>query len=355
VLGVVVFVHEMGHFLAARWCGVAVETFSIGFGPEIAGFHDGRGTRWRVAWIPLGGYVKFKGDENAASLPSKEEIDGLTPEARRGNFHAAPLRHRVLIVSAGPLANFILAFLIFAVALMISGKLVADPRVQAVGANTPAERAGIQPGDRILQIGGTEIETFEDLHRIVIQSAGVELSILVERGGTATMVRATPELVERTGPQGQKFKVGILGITGPEGRRVYYGPLTAMRMALSDLLFWMKQPFLLIRDLIAGRGGGDQISGIIGIGQLAGDVASIGFPELIRLTAIISVSIGLLNLFPIPILDGGHLMYYGIEAILGRPLSQRSQEFGFRIGLALILMLMVFATWNDLSRIAAKL
>ncbi len=357
VLGVVVFVHELGHFLAARWCGITVETFSIGFGPEIAGFVDGQGTRWRIAVIPLGGYVKFKGDENAASMPaSAEEVEALSPEARKGNFHAAPLGHRAFIVAAGPLANFILAFVVFTVWFMAVGKVIVEPRIDAVQAGSPAERAGLKPGDKVLQVGGTPIQSFDELQRIVMLSAEQELFLLVERNGINMPIRVRPELRETKDQLGNTVKIGLLGIsrsTSPSDiRHERHGLIPALSLGISETYFWMKQPIIFVRELIAGRADAKQLGGPIGIAQLSGQVASSGFSELIRLTAIISVSIGLLNLFPIPILDGGHLLYYGIEAILGRPLSQTAQEIGFKVGLALLLMLMVLATWNDLSRLS---
>ncbi len=358
VLGVVVFVHELGHFLAARWCGITVETFSIGFGPEIAGFVDRKGTRWRIAIIPLGGYVKFKGDENAASMPaSAEEIEAMPAEARKGNFHAAPLRQRAFIVSAGPLANFILAFAVFTIWFMAVGKVIVEPRIDTVLAGSPAERAGIRPGDKVLQVGGSPIQSFDELQRIVMLSAEQELFLLIDRNGVSMPVRVTPELRETTDQLGNKVKIGLLGIsrsTSPADiRHERHGFLSALSLGISETYFWMKQPIIFVRELIAGRADANQLGGPIGIAQLSGQVASSGFGELIRLTAIISVSIGLLNLFPIPILDGGHLLYYGIEAILGRPLSQTAQEIGFKIGLAFLLMLMVLATWNDLSRLSS--
>lgn len=355
VLGVVVFIHELGHFLAARWCGVEVETFSIGFGPEIAGFVDGRGTRWRIAAIPLGGYVKFKGDENAASMPSQDDLQKLPDEAKRGNFHAAPLRHRAFIVAAGPLANFMLAFAVFTVWFMLIGKMIVEPRIDAVQAGSPAEKSGLRAGDRVLQIGGTPIQSFDELQRVVMLSAEQELLLLVDRNGVSLPVRVIPELRETKDQLGNTVKVGLLGISRSTSqadiRYERYGFFSAMGHSAGETYFWMKQPIIFIKELIAGRADANQLGGPIGIAQLSGKVASVGFSELIRLTAIISISIGLLNLFPIPILDGGHLLYYGIEAILGRPLSPGAQEIGFKIGLALLLMLMVLATWNDLSRL----
>ncbi|MDX2265707.1 MAG: RIP metalloprotease RseP [Hyphomicrobiales bacterium] len=354
VLGVVIFVHELGHFLAARWCGVEVETFSIGFGPQLAGFRDRQGTLWRLAALPLGGYVKFKGDENAASMPDAEKLATLTPEGRRGNFHTAPLRHRAFIVFAGPLANFVMAFAVFSLFFMTVGRTIIDPRVSAVEAGSAAERAGLKPGDRVLQIGGSVIRSFDELQRVVMQSPNQELLLLVDRDGVSTALRATPELREVDDRQGGTVKIGVLGIVrsnAPDDiRRETYDPLTALSLGLNETWFQIQAPIIFIRNLIAGQGDANMLGGPIRIAEISGKVASAGFDKLIWLTAVISVSIGLLNLFPIPILDGGHLLYYGIEAILGRPLSQAAQEVGFRIGLVLLVMLMIFATKNDVSR-----
>ncbi len=354
VLSIVVFVHEMGHFLAARRCGVAVETFSIGFGREIAGFNDRHGTRWRLAWIPLGGYVKFKGDENAASMPaSREELEQMTPEQRRGNFHDAPLGSRALIVSAGPIANFILAFLIFAVLFGTLGKPMIDPKIDGVTEGSPAQRSGFMAGDQILSIDGKGIGSFDEVQRIVMLGADKPLEFRVRRAGEEISLTVTPEARTVKDSAGGETLVCQLGISTKGVRQMtYYGTVDAIRMSAQETYFWLKQPLVFIQKLVLGSPcvSANQLGGPIGIARVAGQVATFGLAELIRLTAIISVSIGLLNLFPIPVLDGGHLLYYGIEAIVGRPLSQRSQEFGFKVGLALLLMLMIFSTWNDVSR-----
>lgn len=346
VLGVVVVVHELGHFLAARFFQIKVETFSLGFGPEIGGFVDRRGTRWRLAAIPLGGYVKFKGDENAASMPSREKVEGLTATEREGNFHAAPLRHRAIIVAAGPMANFLLAIVIFFFWFAAFGKPSIEPRVEAVQAGSAAERAGIQPGDRIVSVAGTRVDSFDELQRVVMLNAGSELALTVERGGQRLDLVAVPELT-------QAECIGRLGIsrsTRPEDVVVRtFGPGGALVASLNETWFWLKQPFVFIGQLINQQACTNQLGGPIKIAQMSKDVASVSVLELLRWIAIISISIGILNLFPIPVLDGGHLMFYGAEAILGRPLSEKTQEIGFGIGLALLLMLMVVVTWNDVS------
>lgn len=351
VLSVVVFVHEMGHFMVARFFGVTVETFSIGFGPEIAGFYDRYGTRWRVAVLPLGGYVKFKGDENAASVPSKESLAGLSPAEREGNFHAKPVGQRAAIVAAGPIANFILAIVILTFWFALVGKPILEPRVATIEPGSAAAEAGFQVDDVIRSIDGSPIESFEEIQRSVMMKAGTPLSIVVDRKGQLFTLEATPRLKEMTDRMGHVMQIGLLGV-GRKNENVtvkQFTPVGAFAQSLSETYFFINQPLVFIKRLVLRQPGasGDQLGGLISIAQLSREVASVGFSELIRWIAIISVNIGLLNLFPIPILDGGHLLFYGIEAIRGRPLSERTMEIGFRIGFALVIMLMLFATRND--------
>jgi len=357
VLGLVVFIHELGHFLVARWNGVAVEAFSIGFGPEIAGFYDKQGTRWRVAWIPLGGYVKFLGDENAASMPSHEAAANVSPEDRARMFQFKPVGARAMVVAAGPVANFLLALVIFAGLFMAYGKTVIEPRVDEVVAGSPAQQAGFQPGDLILSIEGDQIESFEEMVRIVGLSAEQPLDVVVQRAGDQKTLTVTPELVETESRFGTA-KIARIGIRGAAERSDVivktYGPAEAVGKSFEETFFWMKQPIIFIGELIGGRASADQLGGPVRIAQMSKEVASIGIPELLRWTAIISISIGLINLFPIPVLDGGHLVFYGIEAIRGRPLNEKAQEIGFRIGMALVLMLMVFVTWNDVVQLIGQ-
>lgn len=357
VLGIVVFVHEMGHFLVARMNGVAVEAFSIGFGPEIAGFHDKQGTRWRIAWVPLGGYVKFLGDENAASMPSHEAAAHVSPEDRARMFQFKPVGARAAVVAAGPFANFILAIVIFTGLFMAYGKPVIEPRVDEVVAESPAERAGFQPGDVIVSIDGDEVEGFQEMVRIVGLSAERPLDVVVRRDGERVNLTVTPELVETESRFGSA-KIGRIGVRGAGDQSDVsvktFGPAEAFGESIAETYFWIKQPIIFIGELVSGRASADQLGGPVRIAQMSKEVASIGIPELLRWTAIISISIGLINLFPIPVLDGGHLAFYGIEAIRGRPLNEKAQEIGFRIGMALVLMLMIFVTWNDVVQLIGR-
>jgi regulator of sigma E protease len=355
VLTIVVFIHELGHFLVARWCGVKVKAFSIGFGREIFGFYDRHGTRWRFAWVPLGGYVKFLDDENSASVPSKAALDRMTPAEREGAFQAQPLASRAAIVAAGPIANFLLAIVIFALTFTFVGVQVTAPRVDELVPDGAAAAAGFKPGDVIVSIDGQGIETFADMQRIVSASADHELTFEVNRGGVPVTLKATPARREISDRFGNKLRVGVIGIrrnpTPAEWEYKRYGPGESLVLGAKESVFIVTRTLAYVRDVIVGRESADQVRGVLGIAEISGQVASAGIWPLISLTAVLSVSIGLINLFPIPLLDGGHLLFYGIEAIRREPLSERTQEIGFRIGLALVLMLMVFATWNDVRRL----
>ena len=355
VLTIVVFFHELGHFAVARWCGVKVDTFSIGFGHKLFGWRDRKGTEWKVGWLPLGGYVKFAGDENAASLPDEEKLAEIPESEKAHYFHFKPVHQRAAVVAAGPVANFILAIVIFAVLFSVVGRTVATPVVDSVQPDTPAAAAGFQPGDRVVEIDGRDISSFEDMQRIVSVSGGSTLDFTVERGGTQVDLTATPEMRVVTDRFGNEHRMGMLGIvrnTGEGGvEHVRLGPLAAVGEGVDMTWFIVTQTFSYLGDIIVGSQPADQLGGPLRIAQVSGQVATLGFAALLNLTAMLSVSIGLLNLFPVPMLDGGHLLYYGVEAARGKPLGERAQEIGFRIGLALVMSLMVFVTWNDLTQL----
>ena len=358
VLTVVVFIHELGHFLVGRWCGVGVTAFSIGFGPEIVGWNDRRGTRWKLSAIPLGGYVKFAGDINATSAPDPETLARMTPAERAVSFHHQNVAKRAAIVAAGPIANFLLAIVVFAGIAFISGRYVLAPRIEAVQPGSAAERSGFQPGDLVQSINGRTISSFADMQRIISASAGDTLTVGVDRDGQPVTLSAVPDVRETETPFG-KQRIGLLGLQGSKNpddvKRVTYGPLQSLGVGVSETWYVVERTFDYLGKLIVGRESADQLSGPIRIAQVSGQVATMGgIGALISLVAVLSVSIGLINLFPIPLLDGGHLLFYGIEAARGRPLSERAQEIGFRIGLAIVLMLMLFATWNDIVHIGSS-
>ena len=353
VLTIVVFFHELGHFLVARWCGVRVLTFSIGFGPELLGFNDRHGTRWKLSAIPLGGYVKFFGDENAASVPDSETISQMSEEERRESFFFKPVPQRAAIVAAGPIANFLLAIVIFAGVFTFYGKQATPARVETVQPSSAAQAAGFKPADLIVSINGKKIETFTDMQRVVSASAGEALDIEVDRGGARLRLKATPALTELKDNFGNVHRIGVLGITGAREPPVRVDPLTAVKLGVEETWFVVERTLSYIGGVVTGRESADQLGGPIRIAQVSGQVATAGFVALIHLAAVLSISIGLLNLFPIPLLDGGHLLFYAIEAVRGRPLSDRAQEVGFRIGLAIVLLLMIFATFNDILHLAS--
>jgi regulator of sigma E protease len=357
VLTVVVFFHELGHFIVARWCKVTVRVFSLGFGREIFGFNDKKGTRWRLSWIPLGGYVKFLGDENAASVPDQEAMKEMTEEELAGSFHNKPLGHRAAVVAAGPIANFLLAIIIFAFMFTFIGQRQTLPIVDAVSAGSAAELAGFKAGDRVLSIDGEPIESFGEMQRIVSTSADQLLNIIVDRSGAEIALKATPRKQETTDVFGNTIRRGLLGIrrsASPDDWVLKkHDPVTAVWMGTKETYFVITRTLHYLYEVVTGREKADQLGGPIRIAQISGQVASVGFLALMNLAAILSVSIGLINLFPIPMLDGGHLLFYAIEAVRGRPLSEHTQEIGYRIGLALVLMLMIFATWNDLIHLTS--
>jgi regulator of sigma E protease len=358
VLTIVVFFHELGHFMVARWCGIKVLVFSIGFGPEIVGFYDRYGTRWKISAVPLGGYVKFFGDENAASVPDHVAAAGMSDAEKQDSFIYKKVGARAAVVAAGPIANFILAIAIFAGIFMTIGKQTTSARVDAVQPGSAAQSAGFMPGDLVIGINGNKIDSFAEMQRVVSVSAGQPLEVEVERGGVHVTIKAIPELKELKDNFGNVHRLGVLGISRSMAqgdiKTQKYGPLSAIVMGMQETWFVVDRTLSYIGGVFTGREAADQLGGPIRIAQVSGQVATAGIAALIHLTAVLSVSIGLLNLFPIPLLDGGHLLFYGIEAARGRPLSERAQEVGFRIGLAIVVMLMIFATFNDILHLATS-
>jgi regulator of sigma E protease len=448
VLTIVVFFHELGHFWVARRCGVKVDAFSVGFGPELIGFTDRHGTRWKFSVVPLGGYVRFHGDDSAASTPDQQSLGKMPAKERKVSFHHQTVGKRSAIVAAGPIANFILAILIFAAIVFVQGRQVTTPRIDHVQPGTSAAVAGFQKGDLVLAVGGKSVDSFTDVDRTIATNAGRPLEFVLDRSGRQVMVTATPEQREERDRFGNQLRIGRIDIGGPvmrplagavmpgsaaetaglvagdfivaidgkeietfdelrnivienplerltlqvlrDGRtmtlvaipssqmertadgtvrrvgvlgisggfhpddvkHVRYGPFAALGAGVEQTRFVLEQTLSYVGQILTGRESADQLGGPIRIAQISGQVASVGFVALLHLTAVLSISIGLLNLFPVPLLDGGHLVYYAIEALRGKPLSERAQEYGFRIGLALVVMLMLFVTWNDILQLA---
>jgi regulator of sigma E protease len=345
----VIFFHELGHFSVARFFGVRIETFSIGFGPAIVSWTDRKGTLWKISWIPLGGYVKFFGDMDAASTPDREAASKMTAAEQAVAFPFKPLYQRALIVAAGPAANFVLAIVALTLFFAFFGSITAPPLVSAIVPKSPAFAAGFQKGDLIVDIDGRHVDTFDDVTAIVAMRPGEPLSVTVNRLGRPLLLHVTPRLTVLKDQFGETEKIGRLGIEA-QPKWVQYGPIAALREACHTTWLIVQTTLDLRTRLFTNSAAVSQLHGPLGIAKLSAEVAKVSLLSLAKLAAFISVSIGLVNLFPIPLLDGGHLLYYGVEAVLGRPLGARAQDVGFRLGLAVMLGLMLLATWNDLVR-----
>lgn len=355
VMTAIVFFHELGHYLVGRWCGVKIDAFSLGFGPEIYSRIDKRGTRWRIAAFPVGGYVKFHGDADASSAPDHEGLATMAPEERGSTLAGQPLANRAAIVAAGPLANFILAVAIFFALFVVFGRAEQTPRIGAVEPGSPAASAGFQVGDLVKAVNGRQIATFEDLQQATVLSTGLPMSFVVDRSGVETRLTATPEIaVVDQGPLGKR-RMGRLGLASSSNP----ADLRIDRCALPVCFVWGAQEVGFIVEatgayvggLIAGRETADNMSGPIGVGQIAGEMAKISLWQLLSLAGLFSVSVGLMNLLPVPLLDGGHLLYFAFEYVRGRPLSERMQQIGIRIGIAFVAALVIFTTSHDILRL----
>jgi regulator of sigma E protease len=352
VLTVVVFVHEMGHYLVGRWCGIGVQAFSIGFGPELFGFNDRRGTRWKLCAIPLGGYVKFVGDMSVTSTPDPEVEKSLSPEERKVAFHTQPVWKRALTVFAGPAFNFLLTIAVFTVLFAAYGRYVVEPMVAEVRADSPAQKAGFMPGDRFVAVDGTPVTTFGDVQRLVSGRAGDSIVFTILRDGTERTLTATPELLEQKDALGNVVKIGAIGVVNNEAlgqpRHIAYSPGGALLEAVDETGHIIVRTGQFLKRFVVGREDKCQLGGPIRIAEMAGQAAKAGFEWLVQLVALLSVGIGILNLLPIPPLDGGHLVFYAYEAAFRRPASERMMEAVYRTGMFIVLGFMVFVFWNDL-------
>ncbi len=352
VLTVVVFVHEMGHYLVGRWCGIGVKAFSIGFGPEIFGFNDRRGTRWKLSAIPLGGYVKFVGDMNVTSTPDAEETEKLTPAERKVAFHTQPVWKRAATVVAGPLFNFLLTIAVLATFFMSYGRVVSEPIVAEVQAGSPAEIAGFLPGDRFVSVEGSPVRTFADVQYHVSGRAGDRLDFVLLRDGKEIELTATPKVTEQKDAAGNTFRLGVIGVVNNQElgqpRVIEYSVPGAVVEAVRETGRIIMRTGQFLKRFAVGREDKCQLGGPIKIADMAGKAAKLGFERLVELIALLSVGIGFLNLLPIPPLDGGHLVFYGIEAVIRRPVSERMMEAVYRTGMILVLAFMAFVFWNDL-------
>lgn len=352
VLTVVVFVHELGHYLVGRLCGIGVQAFSVGFGPELVGFTDRSGTRWKLSAVPLGGYVKFVGDDDAMSTPDGDATSGLTEAEKSIAFVNQTVWKRAATVFAGPAFNILLTVVVFAVFLGLYGRMVADPMVAEVQPGSPAAEAGFRPGDRFLEVDGHPVSTFSDVQRYVSGRAGEPIHFTMERDGRDVDLVAAPKETESTDPLGNKVKIPIIGVVNTEEagnfRRIEYTPVGAVVESLRETGYIVLRTGQFFQRFFTGREDRCQLGGPVKIATMAGQAASLGFGWLVQLTAMLSIGIGLLNLVPLPPLDGGHLFFYLVEAVRRRPVPVGVQEAFFRVGFFVVLGFMAFAMWNDL-------
>ena len=348
VIGPLVFIHELGHYLAGRACGVKADTFSIGFGREILGWTDKRGTRWKIGWLPFGGYVKFAGDMNPASTPTREWLM-LPAEERAKTFQAKAVWQRFLIVLAGPMANFLFAITVFAAVFSFHGEPRTPPVVAQVVPGSAAAAAGIRPGDRVTMIGGQGIQRFEDIADIVSLRPGETLRMDIYRGATQVHLTVVPGTRVEKDRFGNVFRIGMLGVASGDRVVVPLRPHEVLAAAVRQTASSVRMMVDTLAQVITGRRAASELGGPLRIAQFSGQVASIGWFEVVMFMTMISINLGFINLLPVPLLDGGHLFFYAIEAVRRRPLTPVAQEWAFRSGLALLLTLMVFVTMNDLG------
>jgi len=347
VLTVLVFVHELGHYLVARMNGVRIEVFSIGFGPELFGWNDRTGTRWKFSAIPLGGYVKMFGDADPMSAPG-ERLVSMTAAERAVSFHHKRLPQRTAVVAAGPIANFVFALVVLSALFATVGQPFTPADVGRVQPGSAAADAGIKAGDVITAIDGEQIARFEDVQRLVRLNTGSPMTMVLRRGSADVTITVTPRVTTLTDRFGNVHKLGLLGIERSGVNYVRRNPVDAVYQAGVETSNLVTGTLEAVWQMAIGMRNTDELGGPVRIAQMSGEVWQGGIVSLLWFMSVLSVNLGLINLFPIPVLDGGHLLFYAAEAIRGRPLGHRAQEYGFRLGLALVLTLMVFATWNDL-------
>ncbi|HEX9447349.1 MAG TPA: RIP metalloprotease RseP [Dongiaceae bacterium] len=352
LLTVLVFVHEMGHFLVARWCGVRVEVFSIGFGPELLGFTDRKGTRWRFSAVPLGGYVRMFGQEGNVLEGAAEKA--MSPQDRAVAFDGKSVWRRAAIVAAGPIANFIFAILVLTAITASLGKPMQSTQIGEVVPGSAASQAGLQVGDKIVSINGSAIESFDEIKNYVVVHLDRPLDLGVTRDSQLLTINLIPQIVEESSIFGTQ-RVGRIGIrTSGEGKIVKLSVVQSAVEAVREVYDMSGAMLIGIGQIVSGKRSSEDIQGGFRMAKMTGEAAKAGFLTLVSLAAMISVNLGLVNLLPIPMLDGGHLAYYAVEAIRGRPLGARAQEWGLRLGVAFVLSLMVFATWNDIKVLLIK-
>jgi regulator of sigma E protease len=351
ILTVIVFIHEFGHYFVAKVSGVKIEQFSIGFGKELFGFYDKSGTRWKFCLLPLGGYVKMFGDIDPASAPDSEKIKGFTEEEKKVAFHTKSLPIKSAIVAAGPMANFVLAIVIMTFFFSMNGKPTTIAEISAISEGSAAEKAGLQSGDLITKIDNNNIETFTDLQRVIAINTGTPIEIVYERDGQKQKTTATPLIVEKEDVFGNIIKAPLLGVSSTEVSYKKLSVISAMGASVTETYSIAASTLKAIGQMITGERSPKEISGPLGIAKYSGQSAEKGMNTVLWFIVVLSINLGLVNLFPIPLLDGGHLLYYAVEAVQGKPLADRVQQIGFKIGIALVGTLFIFALINDIQKL----
>ncbi len=347
IISIIVFIHEFGHFYVARLCGVRVEEFAIGFGKKIFGFKDKKNTHWKFCLLPFGGYVRMYGDKNAASMPDVEEVKNMSAAERKISFIGKNVYQRIAVVSAGPIANFILAIFIFTFLFKTNGLITVKPIVDQILPQSAAFDAKLQKGDEILAIDGKEIKDFSEVRDIVVSSNNENLLFEIKRGEKIFEIKIAPKIQVRKDLFGDDAKIKTLGISASEVSHQDLNLGQSFLEANKETYHISIAIFKALGDLVAGKRDIRELGGPIKIAQYSGKTVSLGILTVLWFMAMISINLGVMNLLPIPVLDGGHLFYYIIEVIRGKALSYKAQQFGFRVGLSLVLTLMIFTTIND--------
>ena len=349
LLGPLVVIHELGHYLVARWCGVKADAFSVGFGKELIGITDRRGTRWKLSAIPLGGYVQFAGDMNAASQPDDAALAELSAEERAVAFHTQPLWKRAAIVAAGPLTNLLFALVIFTAFNLAYGRLVAPPVVAGFSAGSPAKAAGLKTGDRVVAVDGGAIDDFDALRHRIWPYPGGDFTLTVRRDGAEFPIKVRAQTKVLKDEFGNESKIGLLGVMAAKPALVAVGPVDAITLAGQQTWGIVRILVVGISQIVTGQRSIDELGGPLKTAKYSGEQLSLGWLEFVSFAAFISINLAFINLLPIPALDGGHLAFYAAEAIRRRPLGPRSQDWAYRTGLAFVLGLMLFVTLNDIA------
>jgi regulator of sigma E protease len=349
LLGPLVVVHELGHYLVGRWCGVKADAFSVGFGKELAGWTDRRGTRWKLSALPLGGYVQFSGDMNAAGAPDDDALAAMTEQERAKTFNAQPLWQRALIVAAGPVTNLLCAVAIFACFNFAYGKIVSPPVVATFAEVAPARDAGVRIGDRIIAVDGAKVGQFPEIAERVIPYPGEKVTLTIRRDGREFPIDVTLASHIERDRFGNESRIGRLGIAPPKVEIVPVGPVESVTMAVSQTGGIIRMLAVGIGQIFTGERSVQELGGPIKTAKFSGEQLSLGWLQFVSFAAFISINLAFINLLPIPTLDGGHLAFYAAEAIRRRPVGARSQDWAYRTGLAFVLALMLFVTINDLA------